>query len=102
MEGIGAHDHHAVGEIAEDAAGVLARDLRLPPGPLRVAQFRAVKGIALNLTPLRLPMMTTVGAFSALPSPVIWTGCPSGPSKKQGPAMVCVRSDVTSIVSVAV
>ena len=45
VEGIGAHDHHAVREVAEDAAGILARDLRLPPSPYRVAQFRAVKGI---------------------------------------------------------
>ena len=60
MEGIGAHDHHAVGEIAEDAAGVLARDLRLPPGPLGVAQFRAVKGVGIGL-------LDGDDQFSALP-----------------------------------
>lgn len=49
VERIGAHDHHAVGKVAENAAGVLARDLRLPPGPLGVAQFRAVKGIGIGL-----------------------------------------------------
>lgn len=49
MEGIGAHDHHAVGEIAEDAASILSGDLRLAPGAHRMAQFGAVEGIWVSL-----------------------------------------------------
>lgn len=48
MEGVGAHDHHAVGEVAEDAAGIFARNLRLPPGALRVAQLRSVEGVGIG------------------------------------------------------